>query len=55
MDRVSELYDTAEKSGIEVLSFPLPETGSISIEQGGKCYIGIDSRPEKHTRHRCSS
>ena len=43
MDRVSELYDTAEKSGIEVLSFPLPETGSISIEQGGRCYIGIDS------------
>jgi hypothetical protein len=43
MDRVSELYDTAEKSGIEVLSFPLPETGSLSIEQGGRCYIGIDS------------
>lgn len=43
MDRVNELYSAAEENGVEVLSFPLPETGSISIEQAGRCYIGIDS------------
>lgn len=46
MDRVNELYSVAEDSGIEVYNFPLPNTGSMSIEVNGRCCIGMDS-----TRH----
>lgn len=43
MDRVNELYEIAEENGIEVLDFPLPASGSMSIEQNGRYYIGMDS------------
>ena len=46
MDRVNELYKIAEENGIEVLGFPMPESGSMCIEQGGRYYIGMDN-----TRH----
>lgn len=36
-------YRMAEKKGIAVIPFPLPKTGSLSIQaEDGKCSIGID-------------
>ena len=43
MKGILSLYQYAEKQNIEVLSFPLPETSSMSImTDSGDCYIGID-------------
>ncbi len=36
MDKASEFYRIAEENGVEVLGFPLPETGSLCIEQDGR-------------------
>lgn len=43
MKSILSLYQYAEKQNIEILSFPLPETSSMSImADSGACYIGID-------------
>lgn len=43
MSSLDDLYDLAEKEGIEVLAFSLPTVGSVSImRQNGKCYIGLN-------------
>ena len=40
---ICDLYDFAKQQHIEVIPFPLPETGSMSVmEDGGICYIGMD-------------
>lgn len=36
------LYRIAAEENIEVLSFPLEETGSMSVMDGGRCFIGMD-------------
>ena len=43
MDRLNELYDVANENGIDIYNFPLPNTGSMSIEVNGHCCIGMDS------------
>lgn len=43
MDRLNELYDVARENDIEIYNFPLPNTGSMSVEVDGCCYIGMDS------------
>lgn len=43
MDRLNELYDVANENGIDIYNFPLPNTGSMSMEVNGHCYIGMDS------------
>lgn len=40
----NDLYTLAEQLGIVVLSFPLPDSESISLECGDNCYIGIDDK-----------
>ena len=41
--QLKNLYDFAKQQNIEVLSFPLPETGSMSVmTDDGKCFIGMD-------------
>ena len=43
MKELRSLYRLAERRGIEVIHFSLPETGSLSIqEEDGTCYIGMD-------------
>lgn len=43
MKELRSLYRLAERRGIEVIPFSLPETGSLSIqEEDGTCYIGMD-------------
>ena len=38
-----QLYELAEQENIPVLTFPLPETGSMSLMlDDGSCFIGID-------------
>lgn len=45
MKSILSLYQYAEKRNIEIVTFPLPETASMSIEaESGACYIGIDYR-----------
>lgn len=40
---ISRLYDFAEQQNIEVLSFPLEKTGSMSMmAEDGQCFIGMD-------------
>ena len=40
---ITALYDIAAQQNIEVIPFPLPENGSMSImADSGECYIGID-------------
>ena len=40
---VCDLYDFARQQNIEVLSFPLPKTGSMSLmSENGDCVIGMD-------------
>lgn len=41
MDTVS-LYRCCEQQGIAVMEFPLSYTGSMSVDMGERCYIGID-------------
>lgn len=41
---IRTLYDLAQQQNIEVLQFPMPENGSMSImSEDGSCYIGIDA------------
>ena len=40
---LSELYRLAEARGIDVSSFPLPESGSLALELDGRQYIGMDN------------
>lgn len=42
MKSILSLYRTAEKKQIHIICYTLQETGSMSIEMDGKCYIGID-------------
>lgn len=43
MKSILSLCRYAEKRNIEIVTFPLPETASMSIEaESGACYIGID-------------
>lgn len=43
MRSVLHLYDLAEEQNIDVLRYPLEETGSMSIMlEDGSCFIGID-------------
>lgn len=39
---VQNLYDLARQQNIEVLPFPLPETGSMALMEGERCFIGMD-------------
>ena len=41
--RLDELYERAERDGIEVIGYRLPQTRAVSLFQGGKCVIGIDN------------
>ena len=37
------LYDLARQQSIEVLTHPLPQTGSLSVMlEGGRCFVGLD-------------
>lgn len=41
---ISTLYDFAKQQNIEVIPFPMAETGSMSImEDDGSCFIGMDA------------
>ena len=40
---LTTLYATAEKENIPILPFPLPGCGSVSVMEGKKCAIGMDS------------
>ncbi len=41
---LQSLYDLAAKENIEVLTFPVPKNGSLSVmSQTGSCFIGMDS------------
>lgn len=44
MTEIKQLYDAAEQQNIPVLSFPLPECGSVSVMEGQACAIGMDER-----------
>ena len=40
-----QLYELAEQENIPVLTFPLPETGSMSVmDDAGRCYVGMDPK-----------
>ena len=42
---LSALYDFARQQNIEVIPFPMKESGSMSIQSdSGACYIGMDDR-----------
>lgn len=37
------LYDFARQQKIEVLTYPMPQTGSMSVMlEGGRCFVGMD-------------
>ena len=40
----NDLYAYAEKQGVKVLSFSLPNCESISLMNNDNCYIGIDDK-----------
>ena len=41
---IRNLYDLAKQQNIEVLSFPLPENGSMSLMlDDGSCFVGMDN------------
>ena len=41
---IRDLYDFARQQNIEVIPFPLAETGSMSLmDETGSCYIGMDA------------
>ncbi|MBR6826273.1 MAG: ImmA/IrrE family metallo-endopeptidase [Oscillospiraceae bacterium] len=43
MTTLTTLYDQAKQQNIEILSYPLPLTGSMALElEDGRCYIGMD-------------
>lgn len=54
MTEIKSLYRTASRSGIPVIPFSLPLTGSLSHQDDAfRCYIGIDlSRMETQAQHR---
>lgn len=40
---ILHLYDYAQQNNIEVIQFPMPLNGSMSImDESGACYIGMD-------------
>lgn len=44
MTQLKDLYEVANRDGIEVLKFDCPNCGSISLmTDDRKCYIGIDN------------
>ena len=40
---IQALYDLARQQNIEVFGFSLPETGSMSVMEDGRCFIGMDA------------
>ncbi len=41
---IARLYDFAKQQNIEVVPFPIPENGSMSIQMdNGQCVIGMDT------------
>lgn len=44
MTEIQKLYEAAEQQNIPVLTFPLPECGSVSVMEGQSCAIGMDER-----------
>ena len=40
----NRLYRLAEKSGVTVDRFPLPENGSVSIKNGDSMFIAVDAK-----------
>ena len=41
--KIQDLYTFAKQQNIEVFSYPLPQTGSMSfMEDNGECFIGMD-------------
>ena len=40
---IRNLYALAQQQNIEVLSFPLPQTRSMSVMEGEQCFIGMDA------------
>ena len=40
---IRNLYELARQENIEVLSFPLPRTHSMSVMEGERCFIGMDA------------
>lgn len=43
MKDLSSLYQTAKEENIDIIPYPLPQTGSMALEtEGGKYFIGID-------------
>lgn len=59
MYSVPALYETAQKQNIPILSFPMPQNGSMSLRlEDGSCCIGVDesvldggSRERVHIGH----
>lgn len=42
---VKSLYEIAKQENIEVMVFPMEDSGSMSVmEDNGRCYIGMDTR-----------
>ena len=40
---IENLYNFADRRQIEVLTYPLPHNGSMSVmDEGGNCFIGMD-------------
>lgn len=39
---IPALYEIAKEQNIEVLRFPLKDTGSMSVMEGGACFVGMD-------------
>lgn len=41
---IQRLYDLAKQQNIEVLDYPLPQTGSMSVMlEEGACFVGMDA------------
>lgn len=41
---IQSLYDLAKQQNIEVLPYPMPDNGSMSVMlDSGKCFIGMDA------------
>ncbi len=39
---LQNLYQLAAQQNIEVLSFPLPQAGSMSVMEGNACFVAMD-------------
>lgn len=50
--KTNALYEEAQRSNITVISLPLPENGSVSIQTDGGCYIGMDKGLGEDADHR---